>query len=55
VLKTIRRVVWCVAVATVLAIFLSASPVRADDDNSQDYNAYWQRQAEIQAALQRQQ
>jgi hypothetical protein len=54
VLKAIRRVVWCAALATVFAIFLSAVPARADDD-SQDYNAYWQRQAEIAAALERQQ
>ena len=41
----IRRIVCCAALVGVLGILAPAATVRADD---QDYNAYWQEQAETQ-------
>jgi hypothetical protein len=45
--KTIRRFVLCAGVLFVLTLIARTSAARADEQ--QDYNAYWQDQAESQA------
>ena len=47
-LKTIRRIALGAALLAALAVFLPVAAARADDDqnNNQDYTAYWQEQTE---------
>jgi hypothetical protein len=50
-LKSIRRFVCGAVLLAVFSIIAPTAVVRADDP--EDYNAYWQRQAEITAELER--
>jgi hypothetical protein len=48
-LNTFRRFVWGAIVMAGFSVIAPTAVLRADDP--QDYNAYWQRQAEITAQL----